>query len=82
MKKARPFGKLRGKLTEMDIDQMYLAEKIGLSDVTISLRMTGKREWLLSEMYAVLDLINETEEKLHEYFPKDGGITAERKRAS
>lgn len=76
------FRKLRGKLRELNMDQAYIAKKLGLSEVTISLRMTGKREWLLSEMYAVMDLIQEPYEKLHEYFPKDGGVTAQKRKAS
>lgn len=76
------FRKLRGKLKEMDIDQAYLSEKLSLSEVTISLRMTGKRDWLLSEIYAVMDLIQEPYEKIPEYFPKNGGVTAARKKVS
>ena len=66
------FGKLRGKLVEMDIDYTYLSKEIDLGVTSISLRMTGKREWQLTEMYAILDLINEPYNRLHEYFPKGG----------
>lgn len=70
------FLKLRVKMYELGVDQSYLSSKIGLGITSISLRMTCKREWSLSEMYAVMDLIQEPYEKLHEYFPKDGGIVS------
>ena len=64
------FRKLRGKLCEMDLDQEYLAEKLGICVMSVSRKMTGKRPWALPEMYAVMDLIQEPYEKLHIYFPK------------
>lgn len=69
------FNKLRGKLHELDIDQSYLAHKLKICPMSVSRKMTGKRPWTLDEMYAVMDLIQEPYEKLHEYFPKDGGVT-------
>jgi hypothetical protein len=69
------FRKLRGKLAEFEIDQIYLAKKLGVTQQCISHRMTGKYPWTLTEMYAVMDLIQEPYDKLHEYFPKDG-VTA------
>jgi len=73
------FRKLRGKLKELDIDQKYLSKKLDLSVMSISRSFTNHRAWQLSEMYAVMDLIQEPYEKLHEYFPKDGGVTSGRK---
>jgi hypothetical protein len=69
------FNKLRGKLREFDIDQSYLAHKLKICPMSVSRKMTGKRPWTSDEMYAVMDLIQEPYEKLHEYFPKDGGAT-------
>lgn len=69
------FRKLRAILFEMEIDQSYLAEKLGISQQCVSHRLTGRYPWKLNEMYAVMDLIHEPYEKLHEYFPKDGGVT-------
>lgn len=73
------FRKLRGKLKELDIDQKYLAKFFGLSQASISHRLTNQCSWTLDEMYVVMDLIQEPHEKLHEYFPKDGGVTAGRR---
>lgn len=69
------FRKLRGKLAELDIDQVYLSKKIGISRATVSTKMSGHSPWTLSEMYAVMDLIGEPYTLLHEYFPKGGGVT-------
>ena len=66
------FKKLRGKFAALGMDQNYIARKIGLDRSSVSLRMTGRREWTLSEIYAVMDLINEPYERLNEYFPKGG----------
>jgi hypothetical protein len=66
------FRKLRGRLRELDIGQEYLADKLGVCLMSISRSFTGKRPWTLTEMYAIIELINEPYEKLHEYFPKNG----------
>lgn len=66
------FRKLRGKLKEFDIDQAYLANKFGVSVMTISHCMTGKKQWTLDWMYAILDLICEPYDQLNVYFPKGG----------
>ncbi len=76
------FLKLHGKLRELDVDQAYLAKKLHIDASTLSLRFNGKGDWRMSEMYAIMDLIQEPYEKLHEYFPKGGGIAAGKKKAS
>lgn len=76
------FRKLRGKLRELDIDQSYLAKKLDICVMSISRKMTGKSPWTSDEMYAVMDLIQEPYEKLHEFFPKGGGVTAARRRTA
>lgn len=63
------FRKLRGKLKEEDIDQVYLAEKLGVCPMAVSHRMTGKTDWRLHEMYSVLELIREPPEAIYIYFP-------------
>jgi DNA-binding XRE family transcriptional regulator len=73
------FRKLRGIFAELEFDQAYIAEKLHVSQQSISNRMRGKYPWTLDEMYAVMDLIQEPYERLHEYFPKGGGTTAKRK---
>ena len=68
----RVFRKLRGKFKEFDIDQAFLAKKLGVSVMTISHCMTGKKQWTLEWMYDILDLINEPYDQLHIYFPRGG----------
>lgn len=41
--------------------------------------LTGKYSWRLDEMYAIMDLIQEPYEKLHEYFPKNGAAEPPRR---
>lgn len=69
------FRKLRGKIVAVGIDQIYLGEKLGLCESSVSARMTGKIDWRLNEMYAVLDLIHEPPETLNVYFPRNGQVT-------
>lgn len=66
------FSKLRGALRENDINQAYLAEKLGLCSMSVSNRFTGKTPWRLDEMYFAMDLIGAPHEQLHLYFPKSG----------
>ena len=66
------FKLLRGKLRELGMDQEYIALKIGISRSWLSFKLTGKRTWTLTEMYAIMDLINEPDAKLNEYFPRGG----------
>jgi len=67
------YRKLRGALVEKEIDQAYLAKKLGLNQpMSISKRMTGKVPWRINEMYAILDILGVPYEALSEYFPKDG----------
>ena len=68
--------KLRKKLKELEIDQVYLAEKLDLARETVSRRMTGKLAWTSTEMYIIMNLIREPHEKLHEYFPESGKAAA------
>lgn len=70
--KHRLFAKLRGAFMEKGIDQEYVAEYINRSVWYVTRRMCGHEDWLLSEMYALLDLVKADPEELHEYFPKGG----------
>lgn len=69
---ARLYRQLRGRLLAEGIDAPYLAEKLHVHPNTLSRAMTGKRSFTLSECYTILDLINEPESKLIDYFPKGG----------
>ena len=71
---------LRGAIFELDTTQADVAEALGLSPDSFSMRMTGKYPWKQDEMYAVCDYINALAkdeglppplpyEKIHEIFP-------------
>jgi|GEM_PF-3552123 len=67
-----PFALLRLRVEELGYDCAYFARKLNMSKATMSSRMTGKRPWLITEMYAAMDLLMLSHDKLHEYFPKNG----------
>lgn len=73
------YRKLRGKLREMGIDQKYLAGFFGISQASVSHRFTGSVPWTIPEAYTIMNLIQEPCERLHEFFPRDGGVTRARK---
>jgi len=70
-----PFCLLRARLKEFGMDHGYFAQKLGIYPATLSMRMTGKRQWLLDEMYAAMDILHVPYDQIHEYFPKGGGIS-------
>jgi Predicted transcriptional regulator len=70
------FAKLKGKLHEEGYDQVALANVLGLCPAAVSYRMSAKTEWRLSEMYRTLDLLNASQDQLHEYFPEGGRTIA------
>lgn len=69
---AKPFSKLRGAMAEHGVDGKEIAKITGIESTAISLRMTAKRPWKLTEMYAIMDALQLPYEQLFLYFPKDG----------
>lgn len=70
--KPKLYRALRRKMHEMDIDQVYLAKALDMAPMSLSARMTGRTDWRLAEMYAVLDVVREPHSKIYEYFPPFG----------
>lgn len=66
------FSYLRGRLRQLDIDQVSLARRMGLKQPTVSNRLTGRTAWTIDEMYQVLEICEAPPEDLHIYFPKGG----------
>jgi len=66
------FRELRGHLAELGMDHKYFAEKLGMCPASFSGRMTGRLQWQMNEMYAVMDTLKIPYEQLSEYFPKNG----------
>lgn len=74
MAKIKRYRRLRGALLSAGLGQEDLADALKVSPTSISNRFTGRQEWHLSEMYAVLDClgIEQPASVLGEYFPRDG----------
>ena len=66
------YGKLRGKMREKGINGDYLARKLDTTPQSVSHRMTGKSPWRMDEMYNILSMLGEPDNKLSEYFPRNG----------
>ncbi len=67
---------LRNKLREYDLDQEYLGELLGRSRSHISLCLSGKSEWLMSEVYIIAKICQIPKEEILRYFPP-GGVDIE-----
>ena len=67
---AKPFIKLRAKMLGMDINQKDLAESIGISASVMSLKLTCRSPFLMSEMYAICDKLDIRDSEIAEYFPR------------
>lgn len=68
------YKKLRGLLAEHGDKQTKLPVILDMSQSYCDERMSGSKEWKLSDCYKILDYYNVPHERLHEYFPK-GGIS-------
>lgn len=68
----RKYASLRAKMQKLNMDQEYIARQMHMNVMSISNRFTGKTPWKMDEMYAVLDIIGEPDEKLSEFFPRNG----------
>ena len=52
---------LAGRLRQLKLQQRDLAEKLAMSESSLSHRMTGQVAWRVDEMYDVLRIIGATE---------------------
>lgn len=60
---------LAGRLRQLKLQQRDLAEKLAMSESSLSHRMTGQVAWRVDEMYDVLRIICATPAELPLYFP-------------
>ncbi len=65
--------KLKAAIMFADLDQRYLAEKMGRCENYISERMTGQKPWDIWEIYQLCDLLKIPYGDIPEYFPKPQG---------
>lgn len=62
------YGKLLGRLKEKDFTQAELAERIGISAVTLNKKLRGHSEFTQSEIVAICDTLNIPDEEILDYF--------------
>ena len=68
----RPYERLRCALEDRGIRQCYIAKNLGVTSPTVSNRLSGKYDWPMKDVYAVMDLLKLPYEHMSAYFPKDG----------
>lgn len=62
------YNKLLGKMREKKITQENLANKIGNSPVTLSLKLNNKARFKQAEISAICDILNIRDCEIGEYF--------------
>lgn len=60
---------LAERLRQLKLQQRDLAEKLAMSESSLSHRMTGQVAWRIDEMYSVLRIIKASPDELPLYFP-------------
>ena len=60
---------LAGRLRQLKLQQRDLAQKLAMSESSLSHRMTGQVAWRIDEMYNVLRIIKASPAELPLYFP-------------
>lgn len=70
----KPFQRLRNILRARHITYEELGRLIYYSEQTVRNKLNLRTGWTLPEMYAVMDALEIPYSKLHEIFPKDGGV--------
>ena len=67
-KSFRDYSKLLGLLKERGVNQAELAEVIGISPTTLSLKINGKADFKLSEIKRICSFLEISAEKIGGYF--------------
>ena len=69
---ARPFKILRGIMSDHDYTQQMLGDELGLTQTSISHRLTAKTPWSSDEMWQIMNLFHIPAKRFHEVFPPSG----------
>ena len=69
---SRPYRKLRFLLNEAEIDLQTLADELQIGRDTASKKLNCHSPWTCDQMYRILDMLGEPENRLHEIFPRNG----------
>lgn len=62
------YSKLEGRIKEKCRTRVSFADKMGLSERSISLKMNGKTQWKQSEICNACSILEIDKEKIPEYF--------------
>lgn len=73
------YRKLKTRMFEKEVDQAYIAQKLGRSKPYIGDRLKGKQPFSMDDVYTIIEILEIPQEEALTYFPK-GGIS-ERKGA-
>lgn len=65
---AYNYRKLKGKIVEVFANQATFAEKIGLSERSLSLKLNGKIDWKQSEIVKAITLLGIDKGEIDLYF--------------
>lgn len=65
---AYDYKKLNGKIIEVCGTQASFAEKMGLSERTISLKLNNKVSWKQSEIQKAIEILGLSDEDIQAYF--------------
>ena len=63
------FEALRIELFRRKMTYAYVGKRLGRGDTYVNLRMNGEYSWRAADMYCILRILGEPDEKLHTYFP-------------
>ena len=62
------FNKLKGKIVECGLNQGKVANAIGLSHTSFSLKINGKRDFTLTELQTMAKFLRMTPDEVYLYF--------------
>lgn len=65
---AYEYNKLNGKIIEVCSTQAIFAEKMGLSERTISLKLNNKISWKQPEIQKAIEILGLVDNDIQEYF--------------
>lgn len=72
MRDDKPFYRLRKEMYGLDINQEDIAQAIGRSPSYVSVRMCGKAQFNLADIYGIMDVLQIAPENMAEFFPRNG----------
>ena len=77
---ARPYKTIRDLIHEYELNTQILADELGIARCTFSMKMNARSAWTSEEMWKIMHIFNQPDEKLHVLFPVNGQSEEEVKR--